>query len=237
MSFLPLMNLTPTLKVAVVEVEGLPPPEILMDILPINDEIVSLIFGDVQRGLPQKKHFKHNLTIRLNFRGMNVVVRIKNKFHITGIRTTKDAIDVTQCIIAHAQCNGKIVNVTDVMQNYLFWLPKPIDIHIFPNLIPEPFIVCRSWSSKEKMTVKFEIAEGKFATFTISASGSISLSGKSGELMVPAYNAFIRMYMKIKEQVSIDREIKIRIDRNSVVGVSRLPELADTYMRELLVSA
>lgn len=237
MSFLPLPALTPNLKVAVVEVEGITDVENLINILPIDSTIVSMVYGDIQRGIPQNKHFKHNLTIRLAFRGMNVVVRIKNKFHITGIRTTRDAIDVTHHILDSIEeaggTPGTIKTVTDVMQNYSFRLPKPINVHIFPDLVPDTFLVCRSWSSKEKMTLKYEIEEGKYATFTVSASGSIALSGKSGELMVPAYDAFVKMYMKIKDEVSIDREVSLRLNYNSD-GISKLPKLADAYMEELL---
>lgn len=238
MSFLPLTELTPTFKVAIVEVDGINGVDELISVLPIDDTIISMVYGDIQRGIPQKKHFKHNLTIRLAFRGMNVVVRIKNKFHITGIKTTRDAIDVTHHIIdAIEEARGDepwvITGVTDVMQNYIFRLPKPIDVHIFPEMVPDIFTVCRSWSSKEKMTLKYEIEEGRNATFTVSASGSVTLSGKSEKLMIPAYDAFVRMYMKIKDEVSIDREIKIKLNSTSS-GASKLPKLADEYMKALL---
>lgn len=243
MSFLPLTQLTPTLKVAVVDVEGITDVNGLIDILPIDDCIVSMVFGDIQKGIPQSKYFKHNLTIRLVFKDMNVVVRIKKKFHITGIRTTQNAIDVTHYILdaiseadpdhIYSTRNMKIKTVTDVMQNYSFRLPKPINVHIFPDLVPEDiFDVCRSWSSKEKMTLKYEIEDGKYATFTISASGSVALSGKSGKLMIPAYNEFVRMYLRIKDKVSIDGKVNLRLSAEGG-EVSDLPQIADLYMREL----
>lgn len=240
MSFLPLMELTPTLKVAVVDVEGIADVSGLIDILPINDCIVSMVYNKIQKGIPQSKYFKHNLTIRLKFQDMNVVVRIKKKLHITGIRTTQNAIDVTHYILdtiseyAPSYPNMKIKTVTDVMQNYSFRLPKPINVHIFPDMVPEDiFDVCRSWTSKEKMTLKYEIEEGKYATFTISASGSVALSGKSGKLMISAYNEFVRMYLRIKDKVSIDGKVNLRLSTDGG-DVSDLPQIADLYMKSLV---